>query len=306
MNSLLYSRRQPGGMKAVLNREQFPLGDVWWVAKTGIVAAAADTVSHGRSPDEPFATLVYAETQASADDTIFVMAGHTETLASGTGAVILTLDIAGLRVIGLGGRTLRPNFLIDGHANNYITITGADTVLENLTFTAGHSDIAEAIRLGADGIEIRNCDFLQNTTDENFLECINDHSANTCDKFLVEGCYFDQYDTSGTACVMFDAAQDRCIIRDNVMMGDWAKAIDGTGVPTNIVVTGNLITNAATDDNAAINLHANATGIVAYNAGGNENASKNVAVTASKCGKVENYFGIPSEDNQGILDPAAT
>jgi len=305
MNSRLYTRKQSGGMLAVLDREQFPLGDVWWVGAAATYTGAADTTGHGLNPDEPFASLVYAETQAGTDDTIFVLPGHTETIGA-TGAAALTLDIAGLRVIGLGGGTLKPDILIDGFSDTYVSITGADTVIENICFTAGHTNIAFAMLVAADGVEIRGCDFVQNTADENFLECINDHTANTCDRLLVEDCFFCQYDTSGTAAIQFDAAQDWCIIRNNVFMGDWTAAIDGTGVPTRITVTGNLITNAAADNNASISLHATATGIVAYNAGGNENAAKNVAVTASACAKCENFFGIPSEDKQGILDPVAT
>ena len=304
MNSRLYTRKQPGGMFSIVDREKFPIGDIWFVGSTTVAPKAVDSTGHGRDPDEPFATLVYAETQAGTDDTIFVLEGHTETIGT-TGAAALTLDIAGLKIIGLGGPTRKPQILIDAYTDTYVSITGADTVLENLCFVAGHSNIASAIIVAADGVEIRACDFIQNAADENFLECINDSTANTCDRLLVEDCFFCQYDTSGTSAVLFDAAQDRCIVRNNVFMGDWTKCIDGTGVPTYVTVTGNLITNAATDDNASINIHATATGIVAYNAGGNENAAKNVNVTASACAKVRNIFGIPSEDKNGILDPAS-
>jgi len=305
MYNTLYTRRQSGGRFSIVDREQFPLGKVWFVGSTTAAPLAVDSTGHGLDPVTPFATLVYAETQASTDDTIFVLPNHTETLSAET-AACLTLDVAGLRIIGLGGRTQKPIFLIDGYTDTYVSITGADTVLENLVFSAGHSDIAKAIIVAADGVEIRGCEFIQNDADENFLECIDDGDVNTCDLLVVEDCFFCQYDTSGTSAVLFDAVQDRCIVRNNVFMGDWTKCIDGTGKPTYITVTGNLITNAATDDNASIYIHANATGIVAYNLGGNENAAKNVNVTATGCSKIQNIFGIPSEDKNGILDPIAT
>lgn len=303
MKNRLYSRRQPGGRTALLDRGVFPIGDVWWVGSA--VTDCSDTAGFGRDPLKPFATLVYAETAAGTDDTIFLLPGHTETIGN-TGAAAIVLDIAGLKVIGLGGRTRQPIILVDGFQDTYVSVTGADTVLENITFSAGHDDIASGIIVAADGVEIRNCAFIQNDTDENFLECITDGGANTADQLLIEGCEFFQYDTSGTAAIVMDAAQDRVIIRNNVMMGDWSATIDGTGVPTFITVAGNLITTAATDDNASIKLDGSATGIVAYNAGANQNAASGVAVTASACGKIENYFSIPSEDKNGILDPGPT
>ena len=190
MDTKLFSRKQPGGLFSIIDREQFATGKIWWVDSTN--ASGSDTAGYGVNPDRPFLTWDYAaQTAASAGDTIFLMPGHTETIGV-TGAAAITLSLAGLRTIGLGGRTTKPQILIDAFTDTYVSVTGADTVLENITFLAGHSDIAVGILVAADGCEIRKCDFLQNTTDENFLICIDDGGANTADRLLVEDCDFIQ------------------------------------------------------------------------------------------------------------------
>jgi hypothetical protein len=300
----LYNPELSHGILSILDRSKYTEGRVWWVAKTAVVAAAQDAVGFGTHPDSPFATLVYAETQASAGDTIYVMPCHTETLASATGAVILLLDVAGLKVIGLGGRTRKPVFLIDGHASNYVSITGADTVIQNLCFQAGEADITSAIIVAGDGVEIRGCVFEESTDNENFKECITDGAANTADRLVIVGCEFDQDDAANTAGIQIDAAQDRIIITDNIFMGDWGTAAISLGEVTLATVARNYIYNVATDIESVIEVAAAGTGICGYNAGGNGAAQAN-QLTATAMAIVENYMGDIS-DASGIIDPIET
>ena len=308
MDTKLFSRKQPGGLFSIIDREQFPSGKIWWVDASN--TDASDAAGYGVNPDKPFATWVYAaETAASADDTIFLMRGHTETIGV-TGAAAITLELAGLKTIGLGGRSTKPKILVDGFTDTYVSVTGADTVLENITFLAGHSDIAVGILVAADGCEIRKCDFLQNTTDENFLICIDDGGANTADRLLVEDCDFIQYDTSNTHGISFGAGQDRVIIRNNRMVGFWeTAAIGGAGVLTNICVENNYIQNEDTDADQCILIAATSTGIVVRNLVGSNVAGN--ATTNINCGSTmmmcENYsVDTVAGDVQGVLDPVAT
>ena len=303
----LFSRRnQQGGTFSILDRDRVSQGNVWWVGSTTVVACAYDEpVSHGRSPDAPFATLVYAETRASTNDTIYVLPGHTETIGT-TGAAAITLDVAGLRVIGLGGRTRRPNLLVDAYTDTYISITGADTLFQNFIVTAGHSNIASGMIVAGDGVVVRDCDFIQNTADENFLECITDGDANTCDRLTITNCEFCQYDTSGTAGIQIDAAQDRLVITDNIFQGDWGTgAISIGGDITYGFIARNLVYNAATDNDSVITVAAAGTGICAFNAGGNGAAAAN-QITATAMALAENYGGVSAADSSLPLDPVVT
>jgi len=67
-----------------------------------------------------------------------------------------------VKYIGLGQRNRKPAILIDGFTDTYVSITGADTVLENICFKPDTPTLLLHF-CGADGVEIRNCDFLQNT-----------------------------------------------------------------------------------------------------------------------------------------------
>jgi len=293
-------------MFAVLNRSHYPTSDTtWWVGSTTIVACAQDAVGFGKHPDTPFATLVYAETKAAAGDTIYVLPEHTETLAA-DGAACLTLDVAGLKVIGLGGRSRKPQLLVDDYTDTYISITGADTVFENLTVLAGHSNIASGMIVAGDGVEIRNCSFIQNAANENFLECITDGAANTCDRLLIDSCEFCQYDTSGTAAIQLDAAHDRVVITNNIGHGDWGTAfISIAGEITYGLIDGNLCHNTATDTDSIIEVAAAGTGICVRNGGGNGAAQAN-QISAAAMALAENYGAVNAEDASAILDPVVT
>ncbi|HUU85656.1 MAG TPA: hypothetical protein VM243_19325 [Phycisphaerae bacterium] len=305
----LFGRHTPGGIFTIVDRSNFPTGDIWYVDSTN-TTAGADAAGYGRNPDTPFLTWVYAaETAAAAGDTIFLMPGHTETIGA-SAAAALTLSLAGARHIGLGGRTKKPQILVDAYADTYISVTGADTVIENITFLAGHSDIAIGIAVAADGVEIRKCDFLQNTTDENFLICIDDGGANVTDRLLVEDCTFFGYDTSNTHAISFGAAQDKCVIRNNIIDGFYETvALGGAGVVTNILIENNYIQNEDTDADQCIAVGANSTGIVVRNLVGSNVAG--AATTNINCGNkmmmCENYsVDTVAGDVQGVLDPVAT
>lgn len=306
MDTKLFGSVQPGGLFSIVDRETFPTGNIWWVDSGG--AAASDTAGFGRNPDAPFATWAYAVTQMAAGDTCYLMPGHSETIGI-TAAAAITLSLAGARHIGLGGRSLKPAILIDGFADTYVSVTGADTVIENIKFKAGHSNVAVAIALNADGVEIRRCDFLQNAADENFLICIDDGAANTCDLLLVEDCDFIGYDTSNTFAISFGAAQDRVIIRNNRIIGFFeTTAIGGAGVMTNILVENNYIQNVDTDADQCILLGAGTTGLIMRNLVGAAvagNATTNISC-GTACILCENYSVDAAGDVQGVLDPVAT
>ena len=194
-------------------------GNVWWVCST----TGTDGAGYGKNPDAPFDSLVYAETQASTDDTIYVMPGHTETLSSATGAVVLTLDVAGLKVIGLGGYSRKPVFLVDGHANNYILLSGADTTVENIKISAGHADVAKAVLVQADGVTLRGVDFIENVATENFKIGVSVGVAdNDSDGLTIEDCRFIMVDAANTQAVLVNKNTSDITIRRNFIQGEFA------------------------------------------------------------------------------------
>lgn len=136
----------PGGMTT---------GKVFFVGST--VAGALDAPANGSSPTLPFATLDYAIGKCTANqgDTIYLMPGHAENIASATGCV---LDVAGVRVIGLGWGTKRPTLTITTATTATISITAANCYVENVLVVSNFLNIAAAITVGAlaDGLTLKN------------------------------------------------------------------------------------------------------------------------------------------------------
>ncbi len=285
----LYSRHQAGGMFSILDREQFPTGRIWWVGST--VSTGSDAAGYGANPDAPFATWVYAVAAASAGDTIFLLPGHAETIGA-TSAAAITLALAGLKTIGLGGRTLKPQILIDAYSDTYVSITAADTVLQNMTFKAGHEDIAMAVNVAAAGVEIRNCNLEENVATENFLIAIL--TTNAADDLVIEGCFITTVDGAETEAIEIVGACNRVIIRNNYIKGAYSvSAVSATTAAClDMQIVGNRIINTLAGDDLAgcVDLYAASTGMIANNMLYMEdNTDILTAVDAGNLGRIENY-----------------
>ena len=301
MRTSVYGRRQPGGLFSAHDVLRFP-GEVWWVGSA--VATANDTAGYGQNPDAPFATLAYAESRAAADDTIIIMPGHVEVLV---GSPCLLLNVASLHVVGLGGWSRQPVFVIDGAAAAYVSIAAADIEIENVTFSAGHADIASAIVANAVGANIHHCKFIENVATENFLICVLSAGANVSDGLQVNDCWCNQPDASNTHFISHPAAQDSVQHSRNVIHGEHGTAsIGAVGVITNCRITDNEIFNSSNAIDSMINLAAGSTGLVGRNAGGSGAAAQATQMTAGATAKWENYFGLNAEDLHAVLDPIPT
>ena len=139
---------------------------------------------------------------------------------------------------------MKPAILVDAYTDTYVSVTGAGTVIENIAFSAGHSDIAAGMIVAADGVEIRKCDFLQNTTNENFLICVSDAGANTCRRPDHRGLHVHRVRCRNTHAIAIGFAQDRMVDSQQPLMGIFlTMAIGGAGVPTNILIENNYIQN---------------------------------------------------------------
>ena len=96
----------------------------------------------------PLATLDYAVglCTASKGDVIYVMPGHAETWS--TAALAATLDVIGVKVIGLGWGTLKPTFTYT-HVDATLTISTANCWVENIRLVANVDNTKVAITAGA-------------------------------------------------------------------------------------------------------------------------------------------------------------
>lgn len=234
----------------------------------------ADDGVHGHSFELPLATLDYAIGLCTADqgDIILVAPNHTETV---TGVGGITLDVGGVSVIGLGRGTARPTFLMDGAATVTAAVSDDDISLQNLVFKAGHSDIAKLFNITtAKHFTVKDCDFLENAANENFLITFLTSTTNdAADGLTIINCKEVGADTSKTYFAHLQGDLDGLVMEDcyvnlAVNTNDLAPILCATGKDlTNCKIMRNhfsRLNNAAKDLMIDNDTTAN-TGIVAHN-----------------------------------------
>ena len=243
-------------------------GSVFFVdSSTGLNANAGD------SPSTAFATLDWAIGKCTANkgDTIYLMPNHAETI---TGVGGITADVAGINIVGLGKYNQRPRFLMDGAATVTFAVSAADVSISNVLFAAGHSDVAKCFDVTGVGFTCDNCEFVQNTTNENFLTVFEaSGAANTADGLTVTNCKSYTVDASTVGFIsMIDDSIGLTVIGNTVIT-------EGTGLATMVTVAtgkdirackivGNFLSSKATAGNLFISndtASPNNSGIIAHN-----------------------------------------
>lgn len=308
----LFALRQPGGVLSVIDLEEHPR-NVWYVdaAATG----GANTVGHGQSPDTPFLTLAYAFSSdlMSAGDVVYLMPGHTESVIAAAG---IDMDIAGVKVIGLGWGNNRPTITFTTINTADIDIDAANITIKNVRFVTDVASLAAPIDVNAAGFTIEDCDFYGNdAADEtNLITIITDAAA---DDLTVRRCRFNYLatvdatavTTTSTECIRLVGA-DRATIEDNYISGDFTtSAINGiTTASKDVKILRNQIHNIATENIAGVvDLVAACNGIIGHNYGFIGYATGLAAVIdPSSCAMVENYFSNVVTEAAGLVGTAST
>lgn len=160
-----------------LSSDLMTTGDIYWLD-----SASGNDANAGTNRTAPLATLAQAITNATANngDIIVIEEGHAETLS---GAV--TVDKAGVRIMGLGAGTTKPAFTVAAAVDG-ISITAARVEIHNVRFSVGTTATnTSRINVGAAGCRIVDCDFLCGQYD---LESITVPDAG--DDLEVNGCTF--------------------------------------------------------------------------------------------------------------------
>ncbi len=125
-------------------------GKVFWVSNNTTVPAGVKTGSDGENGtfNAPFATLDYAvgRCSAGAGDIIFIKPGHVEAVTASS----LTLDVAGIKIIGLGDGDERPKFNF-GVTTSTITLSAANVTMKNVVLVATVDSVVALITLSGSG-----------------------------------------------------------------------------------------------------------------------------------------------------------
>lgn len=258
--SSLFSRRTPGGIYTIANIGDVP-GDVWFVdsAATG----AGDTTAKGRTPDAPFATLAYAFSSDLVDsgDVVYVMPGHAETVNA---AGDITMDIAGVTVIGLGRGSSRPTFTYATDTAATWLITAANVSVRNVLITCtGTIDVANAITITGADVSLIDVDVRDSASTSQFADpIIVSTGADRCRLERVRVFSHASGDAAQSAILLSAAVVDVEII-DHYSDGLFATGnIESTAAALNTVITRPVTRQRHATRDGGINLHASNTGFI--------------------------------------------
>lgn len=218
----------------------------------------------GLSWRAPFATLDYAIGQCTADDgdVIFVRPGHAENLAA---ASAVNVDVAGVRIIGLGEGNLRPTFSATAAAGEF-EIGAANVTIRNLrlvcNFTGG-STAAIQVAAAADGCTLDGLEFQDTTNAKEWLVHIS--VATTVTDLVVRGCkMIGLVGGSMTNSILFAGTSSNVVLEDNYFFVDSSDSVidHAADAAVNFRASRNIVINEDTTTALyCLQQHASSTGV---------------------------------------------
>ena len=168
---------------------QMQPGQVFWVNNSSVLRPNQKGGSNSNRGTflDPFSTLAGALAQctASRGDIIFVGPGHAESIPD---AATLSLNVAGVAIIGLGAGSLRPTFTFTTATSANIPVTAANMSVQNILFSCNFAAVASAFTATGTAtptdFAIDNCEFRDLSSVLNFVAIFTGNAtANSCDGF---------------------------------------------------------------------------------------------------------------------------
>ncbi len=278
-------------------------GKVFWVNGSSVLAPGAVGGSDGNDGTyrRPFATIDYAVGKCTANrgDIIVVMPGHSEDISA---AGSLTVDIAGVAIIGLGTGSDRPDLNFSAAAAT-VEVDAANVTLYNLTFTADVTAVATGVNVDANYCTISNCEFNFNATGDDFVQMLDVDTVTgtvVVDSKLIA-------ETGAAGCdqaIRLDTAH-QTEIRGNWIAGDFTDAaiVSEGALSTNIIIADNYIYSTDTTAGGLVDLDVADTGLLINNRMGTLFATApETAVDPGSLLACENYV-CNAVDESGALVP---
>lgn len=253
----LFYRRVAGGLPTIVDAKHFS-GNVFFVDSG--TAQGGTTSGFGTHPDQAITDIesAYDLCTASQGDVIFVLPGHAETVTDE-----ITMDAAGISIIGLGEGTARPT-ITQGVSGDAIAMDAANCVVENLYFnesTVAPGAGGAPIDMNAANCRVSDCHFDLGAND---LEAIT--ITATGDGVEINGCTFLVTANGPDAGIEIEAVVTEVYIHDNRFLGGSdSNAWDVGGINSGSAHTQCEIINNRFVYGPAIIFTAAATGLIAHN-----------------------------------------
>jgi hypothetical protein len=244
---------------------------------------------------------------ANAGDTIFVLPGHTEAVT----ATSITLDVAGVSIIGLGSGAMKPT-LTFGATDSAINVTAANGKWKNFRWTAGIGDVVTAVlhATAAQNTIYEDIEFYATST-FNFINGFTLGAANISDGCKWERVYLRTADAGQLALCVTAAAHNDLKFYNNYVVHAAAAAGLLTAGAVNLLgldVKGNFVQTGQTDGSVGVLVITTSTassGRIVDNDMKTADAAANVAIPiASKVYAARNY--IAGADEVGTVIAVGT
>ncbi len=294
-------------------------GRVFWVNNSSVLApggvAGADMANgNAGTYQRPYSTIEYAVSQctASRGDIIFVMPGHAETISTNA---ILTLDVAGVTIVGLGSGSLRPTLTFTAAAAT-IPVTAANVTVTNILHVANFAAVASAYTNNA-GPEfcVQGCEFRDTSSILNFVAAVTTTVSVNADGLTFNGnSVFGLGTTATTTPVKVAGTISRLTINDNkvvlaVLNNTSALLAHGALVVSNLEMARNNVfrpnTDTATGGLLITTTATTNTGHVYDNKVKSLDVAGMLIITTGSAYGFTNNLMSGTADTSGILIPAA-
>lgn len=172
----------PGGFASGITIRGMPVavthpGKVFWVSNATTLSdrQIGGSDSNKGTFDAPFSTIAGALLQCVANrgDVIMLKPGHAETVSAAAG---ITLNVAGVAIIGLGQGSTRPAITLGTANTATIAVAANNVTVSNVLFKANFLNIATVFNVAnaqvATDLSIDNCEFRDNSTILNFVSVL--------------------------------------------------------------------------------------------------------------------------------------
>lgn len=235
---------------------------------------------------------------ADRGDVIHVLPGHAETITAA-----ITVDVAGVSIVGEGTGSLRPTITVNGTVDG-IDVTAANVTISGLHFAAPETDNATAmINVGAAGVTLSDISGIGSQTAKNFVDGITVAAAGN--DLVIDG--FKLYNTvvDVVAGISIEGAAARVVIRNCVIQGTFSTAcIMDEATATLTLIEKNVLKNTKAATAVVTFTTGNSTGVMRDNdlAGRHTTIASNL-VTGTGMDFFRNYV-TEEASVSGLLLPA--
>lgn len=145
--------RNPYGLQATTLKGALPAA----VGEVIFVDSSIGNANAEGSSTKPYNSIenAFSRSGLTSGDVVVVMPGHTETVTAAGG---LTLDVAGVTIIGLGTGSARPKINFTTAVGASMVVSAANITMKNILFTGGIDALTNPVHIQAADFSLIDCE----------------------------------------------------------------------------------------------------------------------------------------------------